>query len=344
MNGQLLEKLAVASRQAAIPFEVLFEVTHRCNLPCKHCYLPDHLDHGELSLEEIDGLFGQLSAAGTTFLTLTGGEVLARSDFLQILALAQSHHFALKVLTNASMVTDEVADAFVAAGVMEVSVSVYGGTAEVHDAVTDLPGSFDRTVAGIRRMQARGLHVVVKTPLLTLNGGPARGVHELAKMNSMPCSFDLAITPKNNGNPAPLGLMLHRSTMAELMTESPFREFFLDGDGNGPGPEPCGAGRGYCAIGPTGDVMPCIMMPVVVGNVREKQFAALWEQSPFLQRLRSLTTADLEQCGTCGVKGSCTRCPGIAYQRGQGIEGCDLSGMEVARARVDARRRLQVVA
>jgi radical SAM protein with 4Fe4S-binding SPASM domain len=338
----LLERLSDQYRAAHRPLEVLFEITHRCNLPCTHCYLPHHEDEGELSLTEILGVLDQLAEAGTVFLTLTGGEVLSRSDALEIIDAAAARGFVVKVLTNATMVTDEVAERFAAAGVLEVSVSLYGATAEVHDRVTDMPGSFERTMAGIERLRARGVHVVLKAPLLTLNGQPARDLHELAKLRNMPCSFDLAITPKNNGDPGPLELMLQRESMVRLMSERSLHQALGVRD-DGPGPEPCSAGRGYCAIGPTGELKPCIMMPVVVGSLRTRRFAELWEGDPFLAELRTIRAQDLTTCHSCEVKGVCSRCPGVAMQRGQGTKGCDLSARQVARARVEARSRLRVI-
>lgn len=343
MNGAILQRISDASKAHRVPLEVLFEVTHRCNLPCAHCYLPNHKDNGELSFDELCGVLDQLAAAGTVFLTLTGGEVLSRPDFCDILDAAAARGFALKVLTNATLISEEVADRFAAAGVLEVSVSVYGSDPAVHDEVTGMPGSFERTMAGVQRLRARGLHVIFKTPMLTQNGKLAKDLHQMAMMQNMPCNFDLTITPKNNGDPGPLALALHHKTMVELMSAAPFDQIFIDNDGTGPGPEPCNAGRGYCAVGPTGDVMPCIMMPVVLGNLRARQFSEMWRDDPFLARLRNLSFDDLTTCRSCGVKGSCSRCPGIAMQRGQDIDGCDLSAKQVAKARVEARGRLRVV-
>jgi radical SAM protein with 4Fe4S-binding SPASM domain len=343
VNGALLQRISDTSKALHVPLEVLFEVTHRCNLPCVHCYLPNHADNGELSLAEVTSVLDQLAAAGTVFLTLTGGEVLSRSDFLEILDAAAARGFAVKVLTNATLIDDAVADRFAAAGVLEVSVSVYGADPAIHDAVTDMPGSFVRTMQGVERLRARGLHVILKTPMLTLNGEMAKDLHRYATLHEMPCNFDLTITPKNNGDPGPMALALHHKTMVDLMSAPPFDQIFLENDGSGPGPEPCNAGRGYCAIGPTGDLSPCIMMPVVVGNLRQRRFDELWRGDPFLGKLRALTFDDLATCRSCDVKGSCSRCPGIAMQRGQDVAGCDLSGKQVARARVEARKRLHVI-
>jgi radical SAM protein with 4Fe4S-binding SPASM domain len=343
MSGAVMQHIADRARAANIPLEVLFEVTHRCNLPCVHCYLPDHGDHGELSFDEILGVLDELAAAGTVFLTLTGGEVLARRDFCDIVDAGVERGFAVKVLTNGTLVTDEIADRWAQAGVLEVSISVYGGEAAVHDAVTEMPGSFDKTMAGIARLRERGLHVIMKTPMLAHNGKMAAGVHALAHAANIPCNFDLIITPKNNGDPGPLNLALARQTMVELMSTQPFADIFVADDGNGPGPEPCAAGRGYAAISPTGDVLPCIAMPVVVGNLRKQRFADVWKNDAFLARLRAVKFDDLTTCRSCDVKGSCSRCPGVALQRGQDIDGCDPSGKQVAKARVEARHRLKVI-
>jgi radical SAM protein with 4Fe4S-binding SPASM domain len=319
----------------------MLEVTHRCNLPCTHCYLPDHLDHGELSFDEICDIFDQLREAGTLFVTLTGGEVLARSDFLDIVDAAAARGFVVKVLSNATMISDEVADRFARAGVLEVSISVYGASPEVHDRVTQMPGSWQRTVDGIKRLRARGIHVVTKSPVMTLNGKPARDLKQWTQLHNLPCNLELAINSRTNGDPSPLEYQLNRGAMIDLMLD-PVLSDSLIGSVQRSVQEPCSAGKSYCAISPTGDVQPCIMMPEVIGNLRERRFAELW-QAPFMRRLRALGAGDLHDCVECDVSGSCSRCPGVAYQRGRDIDGCDEGARQVAIARVEAHRRLRVI-
>ncbi len=336
----LLERIIDRAEEAQVPFEVMFEVTHRCNLPCAHCYLPDHLDHGELSLPEIAALFDDLAAAGTFFLTLTGGEILSRRDFREIVDLAYERGFALKLLTNATMVTDELAAFFKQRNVLQVSVSLYGASAEVHDGVTGVPGSFERTLAGIDRLRAHGLKVFLKTVVLTTNVEGARDVHELARLRDMPCNYELAISARTDGNTSPLDLHVNRDRLVELLQQKPFDDLFAVSEH--PGPSPCSAGKRYAAIGPTGNVMGCIMMPAPVGNVRERSFNEIWTTAPFFSELRALQFEDLHQCRSCDVKAACSRCPGSAMTRGQGPDGCDLTAKEVARARV-AAHRLRVI-
>lgn len=341
MDGELLERVCERAEAQRVPLEVLFEVTHRCNLPCHHCYLPDHQDKGELSLDEIAALFDQLAAAGTLFLTLTGGEVFSRRDFPEIVDLAHVRGFALKILTNATLVTDELARFLASRNVLEVSVSLYGASAEVHDRVTGIVGSFERTRAGVERLIAAGLRVLIKTPVMTLNGIAAREVHAMAQMMNMPCQYDMTITAKTDGSTGPLALQLQKKELVKVLSQQPFDEIF-PGPYDGEGPQPCAAGRHYCAVGPTGDVSPCIMMPATLGNVRRTSFAELWRNSPLLAQLRAIQFEDLTACRSCEVKGACSRCPGQAMHRGQGPEGCDLQAKEVAKAKV-AARHLRVV-
>jgi radical SAM protein with 4Fe4S-binding SPASM domain len=84
------------------------------------------------------------------------------------------------------------------------------------------------------------------------------------------------------------------------------------------------------------------MMPVPVGNIRERSFDDIWFRSEFLEEVRSVTFESLTTCRSCEVKASCDRCTGLAVMRHQGVNGCDLSAKQVAKARV-AAHRLRVI-
>jgi len=80
----LIAEMAEKALRLHIPLSVQLDLTYRCNERCIHCYL-DHDDQGELTTGEIRGLLDQLADAGVFFLTLSGGEILMRRDFFQIL-------------------------------------------------------------------------------------------------------------------------------------------------------------------------------------------------------------------------------------------------------------------
>ena len=77
--NQLVEEMSAKALKLGIPLTVHLDLTYRCNERCVHCYL-DHEDHGEMTTSEIKNLLDQLAEAGVFFLTLSGGEILMRSE------------------------------------------------------------------------------------------------------------------------------------------------------------------------------------------------------------------------------------------------------------------------
>ncbi len=84
----LMQEMNERALELGVPLGVHLDVTYRCNERCVHCYL-DHDDHGEMTTAEIKDILQQLAEAGTFFLTLSGGEVLMRRDFFEILEYAR---------------------------------------------------------------------------------------------------------------------------------------------------------------------------------------------------------------------------------------------------------------
>jgi radical SAM protein with 4Fe4S-binding SPASM domain len=75
----------------------------------------------------------------------------------------------------------------------------------------------------------------------------------------------------------------------------------------------CGGGTTAFAINPYGDVYPCIAFPLVVGNVLEKDFADIWENSPELRRLRGKEDDLPEECRSCDLLEKCALCMALSY-------------------------------
>jgi len=74
MSSQSFDDVVRNAMAAAIPLTAHVMVTERCDLNCRHCYLPAHRRKDSLTLTEFDDILGQLREAGTLFITLSGGE------------------------------------------------------------------------------------------------------------------------------------------------------------------------------------------------------------------------------------------------------------------------------
>lgn len=168
----LAEKTGRADR---LPMGAVYEATMRCNLHCEFCYVGDLLNiegewRQELSLEALARAFPE--HAGFQ-ISLTGGEIFMRKDIMSVLDLFRSKGYACGYLTtNGTIITDERAEALAdlaAAGFLKhMSVSI-DGPGELHDAARGLKGTFERTCAGLRRLQeaAKRRHAPLRVSINT---------------------------------------------------------------------------------------------------------------------------------------------------------------------------------
>jgi AdoMet-dependent heme synthase len=332
-----------------IPLSVHLDITYRCNERCIHCYL-DHDDHGEMSTEELRDLLTQLAEAGVLFLTLSGGEVLMRRDFFAILEEARRLQFNVKVKTNGVMIHETEAARMRDLGVEQVQISVYSHRPEVHDAITKLPGSLQRTIRAIRFLKAQGLRVTIANVLMAGNLSDSLAVMKMARELGVFYTLDPTITPKMDGDTSILTLRISGPELKQI-----FNNPELVGDVEefcappvAPGEDvmegfPCSAAHTACYISPYGDVFPCVQFPLPSGNVRGQKFRDIWSHSPQLKEVRSIRAKDLPTCSNCAHVGTCTRCPGLAYMegnmRGPSSADCEKSFQRTGIASADMRSR-----
>ena len=334
MSG-LMQEMASKALKLGAPLNVHLDVTYRCNERCVHCYL-DHEDHGEMTTREIKDLLDQLASAGVFFLTLSGGEILLRKDFFEILAYARELTFCVKLKTNAIMIRRREAQRIRAFGVESIQVSIYSHRPEVHDAITKVKGSLERSLNAIRFLNSYGLKVIIANVLMVQNRQDYPGVRALAAEIGVECTLDPTITPKMDGDRSVLNLNVDR-----LALEQVFRDQSLVGnvaefcatsqkpDDDAMESLPCSAGHTSCYISPYGDVYPCVQFPLPSGNIRSQKFIDIWRNSTQLTEVRSIRLGDLPSCSKCVHGSTCTRCPGLAYMegnmRGPSVQDCEKS-------------------
>jgi radical SAM protein with 4Fe4S-binding SPASM domain len=357
-----MDRLISRTVQKHRPLSVHFDLTYRCNERCVHCYL-DHDDHGELTTAECLKVLDDLARSGALFLTFSGGEIFLRPDLYEILAAARGLHFDISLKTNALLVTPERAARLCEFGVRRVQISVYSDIPAVHDAITKVPGSLQRTLAAIPILLEHGLQVKLACPLMQENLMAYRGVMALAEKLDIPYILDLTITPMMDGSGGPLA---HRASVSSLLPV--LQDPLLHACKPQPGAQaasavnaspsalgsavssgieslayedlPCSAGHNSCYISPYGDVFPCVQLPQAAGNLRREKFDEIWYHAPQLERLRAIRESQLPICSRCEIRSYCERCPGLAL-----MEGGDMLGAyERACALAEEKARLAGVA
>jgi AdoMet-dependent heme synthase len=109
------------------PLYVAWEITHRCNARCLHCYSasgPDANCARDLTTDEALGVIDQLADAGVMVLAFSGGEPMMRRDWTVLVRRAVGRRLSVNVGTNGSTVTERRADQLSELGVHSVTVSL----------------------------------------------------------------------------------------------------------------------------------------------------------------------------------------------------------------------------
>lgn len=334
-----------------LPLNVHFDVTYRCNERCVHCYL-DHVDHGEMNTREVKGVLDQLAEAGTLFLTFSGGEIFLRKDLFDLLAYARKLHFDVSLKTNALLINAERAARLRLLGVRRIQVSIYSADPAVHDAITKVPGSLERSLKAIRFLKAQGLQVKIACPLMKQNLTAYRSVQALAEELGVPYILDLTITPKMDGDRSVLALRNSAEALLPVLqdpalnprlgshpgaaqTSTGFGASLASSSTSGAESSayddiPCSAGHNSCYISPYGDVCPCVQMPSPAGNLHRQRFADIWHGSAEMRRVRAVRESDLAVCSRCSIRTYCERCPGLAQMEGGDLLGAYERACELA--------------
>jgi radical SAM protein with 4Fe4S-binding SPASM domain len=307
------------------PVEVSIEVTRRCPLQCLHCY--NNLPMGdanaraqEMTLAEHCKLLDELVEADTLWILYTGGEIFGRKDFLDIYTEAKKRGFLVTLFTNGTLITPRIADYLVEWRPFGIEITVYGATRETYEALTQVPGSYDRCMRGIRLLAERGLPLKLKTVPTTIN------VHEVYEMKRMAeeefhveFKFDPLINPRIDCSKSPLAVRLSPEQAVALDFFDPKRgeEYskLLDrelGAAIVATPDDnhryfCGGGMNGCAIDPAGNMSICVISHQQDYNIRTKGFRDGWEGR--LLEIRNQPRTRPTICDRCQIKSICGMCP-----------------------------------
>lgn len=322
------------------PDHPVWEMTTACNLNCVHCHTAGGARGAdELTTEQAKCLLDDLSRVKNfRMMAFTGGEPLMRSDLFELLAYSKELGFTNTLATNATLIDDGVAQKLRAHGVAIAAVSLDGFTAETHDKVRGLAGSFDAAVEGMRALTRAGilLHINITAmeynvdqlnPLMTLIDdlhtgvllfyqlvpvGRGRRIEKAAlgkDANKWLTNFMAEAQSRTNAIVEPVAgpqywpFLLKRARISNGVMLSAAEKFFHG----------CSAGRGFIYIKPDGAVWPCPFIEISCGNVRERSFMDIWKSSNVLQELRQREWLLKGQCGSCQYRRMCGGCRGRAW-------------------------------
>jgi MoaA/NifB/PqqE/SkfB family radical SAM enzyme len=321
-----------------IPLMATFELTQACNLRCCHCYLENcQAGDDELTTDQWLSCIDQAIDLGVYFAIFTGGEILSRPDFLEIAEYALNRGVFFSLMTNGTRIDVKMADAIQKLRPTKVEISLYGASAEIHDGITGVPGSFEKTVKGIELLRQRNVKVGIKTTVMSGNRDQVQWIRNIAVDLGAWASADPVVMPGVYGADE---ITTHR------MNDDEYRDYMVSqGWDRIPGKEVedlvadrerpdrrvlCTATKQKFTISSQGDVIPCVVWRHSCGNVKEQDLESIWLGAE-MTRLRQMKFEDLKQCISCETYEHCVRCAGLAEIETGDYLGCPSESRRMSR-------------
>jgi radical SAM protein with 4Fe4S-binding SPASM domain len=307
--------LPVADEITTAPPVIFWNITHRCNLFCTHCYGdagPDRSIRGELSTYESFALIDDLAEMRVPVILLTGGEPLMRPDFWEIAGYATEQGLNTALSTNGTLIGEEAVGRLIESGISYAGISLDSASPAIHDRIRGIPGSHARSVQALRHCVGQGLPSGVRVTVTRENYRELDELITLARELKVPrfCVYWLvpsgrgrAIHRKSQLSPAQvlrvLDLLYRRAKeidpaeMEFLTVDAPQDSaYFLARmqDDNEPGYERargrieaagkgCSAGVRVACIDPGGNVYPCQFArypEFLIGSILKRRFSEIW--------------------------------------------------------------------
>lgn len=339
------------------PLLVFWETTRACDLACRHCRASAVIEPlpGQLSTEEGRKLIDQIALFGrpAPILVLTGGDVLKRDDLFELVAHARALHIPVSLSPAVTpLLTEDVIDRFVEADVAAMSLSLDDATADLHDGLRGVPGTWRRTLDLGRYAVQKGMRLQINSTVMRANVLRLPALFELVldmkadiwevfflvqtgrgrelleadpEMNESICHFlyeasFYGVTVRTVEAPFFRRLVSQYDSATEAPPDSLARRLISDlASRLGPATHRTRSkssgtrdGKGIVFISHDGEVTPSGFMPVSGGNVRENSLIEIYQEAPLFTNLRTVG-AFAGHCGRCDWKDTCGGSRARAY-------------------------------
>lgn len=321
--------------RAPISFEI--EVTARCNLNCRHCYInvPENTPISqlqEMSTEEICEYAEQAKKLGSLFALLTGGEPLLRDDFFDLYKKLGRMGYLLHIFTNATLITEEHLRLFKLHPPRDIEITVYGVTEKTFEAVTRKPGSYQLFIRAINELKKNDIPFRLKSIAMKTNFHEQKDI-EAFSLNYTKDFFrmDPFLHTRYDGN-----AKRNKEIIAERLTASQIVELdeiignkaellknncdtLIRKEFKSASTDlifTCKVGEWNMNVGTSAQLRLCASLvgKDVSYDLRKGSIKDGWENFfPEVRRMRSHNQHFIENCRCCPMVNLCFWCPAVSY-------------------------------
>lgn len=349
--------------ETGTPLSGTFELTARCNLDCKMCYIHkrenDKLARSrEYSAAQWLELAAECQKAGMLHLLLTGGEPMIRPDFKEIYTGCRRLGLMVSVNTNATLIDDEMVKFFAVDPPSRVNISLYGACRETYETLCRDGSAYDRVIEAILALKAAGVLVKINFSATHYNQHDAQSVYAFAKKHELPLQAATYMFP-------PMRACENGCFAADRMTPQEAAQAQVDYDRSRFTPEQrskrwaqqlagikvsdpdsecqelpterirCRAGSSTFWLTYDGYMRPCGMMVEPSVYVPEMGFSAAWQK--IRQEREKIMVSS--QCTSCEIRHACDQCAAVCFAETGLFTGVPTYMCEKTRAYLDLIRR-----
>ncbi|GMO42687.1 MAG: hypothetical protein Pg6C_04240 [Treponemataceae bacterium] len=301
-------------------FTLQLELTSRCNERCVHCYIPHENKTADIDMTRLFAVLDQFKAMGGIVLTISGGEPMMHPQFPELLRRLRGYDFIMQVFSNLTLLDDEILSLLKESHIFNVQVSLYSMNAAVHDSVTKLPGSFEKTMAALLTLKENNIPLHISSPAMKQNKDSYGEVLRWAFERRISASSDYVMfarydhTLDNLDNRLPLddvGNIIKEILAHDKPTQSYIKRKSAAARNKRPGGEEkiCDIGQSSLTIGANGALYLCpTWRDRELGNIRDNSLEEIWFKSPEVLYFRNLRKKDMPECLACADSAYCSMC------------------------------------
>ncbi|MBN1871950.1 MAG: radical SAM protein [Candidatus Omnitrophica bacterium] len=325
------------------PPKVMFELTYRCNLDCRHCYIVKDPSKRELSSAQVKSLLGQIADAGCLHVIFTGGEPLVRKDLFSLIAYARRRGLFVHLFTNATLLDERDAVILKGLGLISLEISLYSAKRERFDFITRRRGSFDRLMNALMVLKKSEVRFVLNSLIMNLTLDEIGDLKHLADSFGADIWWNQFLLPKRDGSRENLRFRLEPEEIMKAITsidavstldaagsagngtcsadievsrnatetDSVFRNKFFS----------CGVGiKNSLVISPYGELLPCANLPSIGISAIKEGIRKGWKR--LIEYTSSLRPSADYKCDGCELRSFCLSCPALAGLECGNINSC----------------------
>ncbi len=186
-----MTRLFAKAAISGTPLAGSFELTNRCCLDCRMCYIHRNGNDFDAIAKEKDtswwlDIAKKAQKSGMLILLLTGGEPLLRHDFDEIYLECVKMGLLVSVNTNGMLIDDEKIRLFKENPPQRLNITLYGTTVETYGELCGNAGAYEKVMTALKKLKRAGVNVKLNFSMVPYNKKDAPGVYEIGKELGFP--------------------------------------------------------------------------------------------------------------------------------------------------------------